>query len=393
MTSIRTLFEFCGYALIVVVIACLFPAIATASTEVSTSKDVHNGDDLHRPAIGLSFTVHIAESEKNRWWMESYNIYLDPDPFSTVTFTEEYDNNGEICAVDAEYSDGTVYFCDSVKICAEAVLNRGNGIHISDVTWKYHDLPHERIPMPDIGFIFRIIEFLKGAKQNSTFIFENADPNETIVLNYLSFYFDTLWHDASTQWGGVGQWLQDVNGPFTMAPGDLFTVDLLDIPHDPGFIYVAGELEYQMPGSVFERRQFRFGHEIENALASNLGSISGSTGGSVVFFPVAGTNYAGRQYAMVGTSSGTSPGFLLPGGGVLPLNPDFVFNYIKSHLNSPMFVDFLSTFDSNGEATAVFNTLGPIPPVLPPGTTLHFAYTTLNPYDFQSNPVGVVIGP
>jgi len=122
-------------------------------------------------------------------------------------------------------------------------------------------------------------------------------------------------------------------------------------------------------------------------------TISAAIGGTAGFELDAGSGYAQRSYAMLGSAAGSSPGTSLPGGGILPLNQDFVFAFIKSKLNSPMFQNFQGNLDSSGRALATFDTKGPIPSAVPPGTVLTFAYTTLNPYDFQSNPVEIVIEP
>ncbi len=121
--------------------------------------------------------------------------------------------------------------------------------------------------------------------------------------------------------------------------------------------------------------------------------ISAGTGGIVDFDLTAGPAYSNRDYALVGTMSGTSPGTPLPGGGHLPLNQDFMFNYIISHFGSPAFFNFLGTFDASGNAAATLDTMGPIPPLAPPGTIFNFAYTTLGPMDYQSNAVAVLVLP
>jgi len=131
----------------------------------------------------------------------------------------------------------------------------------------------------------------------------------------------------------------------------------------------------------------------EPALSADVSSLSAAAGGTVTFTLDAGAAFAGRLYGMTGSASGTVPGFNLPGGGVLPLNRDFVFDFIRGNFGSPLFTGFLGNLDANGRATAVFDTMGSIPAVLPPGSTLHFAFTTVNPYDFQSNAVAVDIVP
>ena len=128
----------------------------------------------------------------------------------------------------------------------------------------------------------------------------------------------------------------------------------------------------------------------EPALSSDVPEISIGSGGAVNFFLDAGSSYAGRTYVLLGSLSGTTPGTPLPGGGNLPQNQDQAFNYIRNHLNNSMFINFQGTFDGSGQATATFDTLGPVPPVVSPGAIFNFAYTTISPFDFQSNAVEIL---
>ncbi len=116
-----------------------------------------------------------------------------------------------------------------------------------------------------------------------------------------------------------------------------------------------------------------------------------TSGGRVNLTLNAGAAFAGRSYVLLGSFSGTSPGTALPGGGVLPLNWDPLTTFIRQHLNAPSCIRFFGTLDTGGGATATLDTLGPLLPSIQPGWTLHFAFTTLAPFDFQSNAVGVVI--
>jgi hypothetical protein len=113
-------------------------------------------------------------------------------------------------------------------------------------------------------------------------------------------------------------------------------------------------------------------------------------GGTVHFTLTAGASYAGRDYFLLGSASGTEPGTTLPGGGTLPLNADKVSKYILANYNGPTLLDFRDTLDANGRATATLD-VSSVP--LPAGTILHFGYTTENPPDFQSNPVAVEVIP
>ena len=125
-------------------------------------------------------------------------------------------------------------------------------------------------------------------------------------------------------------------------------------------------------------------------LAAGGNSLSRTAGGTIEFSLNAGTANGGRNYFLLGSASGTEPGLALPGGGVLPLNRDALFDYILGNHNSPMLDSFRGILDSDGKALATLNA----PSVtLAAGSTVHFAYTTESPYDFQSNAVPVEIIP
>ena len=131
----------------------------------------------------------------------------------------------------------------------------------------------------------------------------------------------------------------------------------------------------------------------ETSLGADASRISAATGGSVLLRLDAGPARAGRTYYLLGSASGTSPGMPLRGGLVtLPLNRDWYMNRILSQLNGPSFSGFLGTLDGAGQATATFDTLGPLPPSMV-GMRLDFAYLLKGPFDFVSNPVPVVIIP
>jgi hypothetical protein len=125
-------------------------------------------------------------------------------------------------------------------------------------------------------------------------------------------------------------------------------------------------------------------------LEASAFSISETSGGTVDFALFGDTPNAGRKYILLGSTSGTVPGFLLPGGlKKLRLNMDWFTDLVLSFLGTPIFVDFLGQMDEWGNGAAKLN----MPP-LPPGTagiTMHYAYCLYNPCDFVSNPVAVEI--
>jgi len=126
-------------------------------------------------------------------------------------------------------------------------------------------------------------------------------------------------------------------------------------------------------------------------LDTDVFTLSGNWGGQVNFTLNGGTQNANQPYTLVGSLSGTEPGILLPGSTVtLPLNVDWLFNYILAHLNSPGFSNFQGTLDGSGTTTATLNA-----PAVPTyvGSTAHFAYAVGPPWTEASNAAAIMIVP
>jgi hypothetical protein len=120
-------------------------------------------------------------------------------------------------------------------------------------------------------------------------------------------------------------------------------------------------------------------------------TVSESTGGAVNFNLIAGTENALRNYILLGSVTGTSPGTPLPGGIVtLPLNWDSFTDFVFALMNTPVFMNFMGALDSFGNGAAQLNAPGPLPPGTK-GITLSFAYALNNTWNFVSNPVSIDI--
>lgn len=118
--------------------------------------------------------------------------------------------------------------------------------------------------------------------------------------------------------------------------------------------------------------------------------IPASTGASIGLIAHGGTMNADRLYLILGSVSGTDPGFSLPGNhATLPLNWDSFTDLVLANMNTPIFPGFLGALDTTGTAYAEIN-IGPLSPFYV-GTILYFAYTCNNPFDVASNPIGVKI--
>lgn len=125
-------------------------------------------------------------------------------------------------------------------------------------------------------------------------------------------------------------------------------------------------------------------------LFADIYEISAGSGGVVNFNLYAGPAYANRKYFLLGSVTGTSPGFPLPGGNTLPLNWDVFTGLVFKLANSPALMNFHSAMDAGGTATAQLNTFGPLPPAAV-GATMYFAFLLYQPYDFVSGAVGITI--
>jgi len=116
------------------------------------------------------------------------------------------------------------------------------------------------------------------------------------------------------------------------------------------------------------------------------------TGGTSNFTLYPGTSHSFRQYAILGSYSGTDPGWPLPGGLVtLPLNRDWFTNMVLGLLNSGYFANFMGTIKLSGQATAQL-----VVPPLPPGYVgelFYFAGLLADPFDFVTNPITIEIVP
>ena len=121
-------------------------------------------------------------------------------------------------------------------------------------------------------------------------------------------------------------------------------------------------------------------------LSASPPSISMPVGGTITLELNAGLGNAGRTYFLVPSRSGTSPGVVLPGGLVLPVNPDSLTQLAYGPAGPAYFVNLFGSLDGAGSATAQVNV-----PALSAmsGFTLDFAYFLLPGFDFVSPARGV----
>lgn len=119
-------------------------------------------------------------------------------------------------------------------------------------------------------------------------------------------------------------------------------------------------------------------------IITDVDTISAATGGTVNFSLRGGPYNGARNYLLLGGTSGTTPGTLLPGGlETVPINFDWFTDLILANLNTPMFWDFLGVLDDSGIGQAVLNS----PPLANGvGTVMHFSFVCNDPFDYASFP-------
>lgn len=127
------------------------------------------------------------------------------------------------------------------------------------------------------------------------------------------------------------------------------------------------------------------------ALTADVPSVSISAMDTQTLTLDAGEDNAGRTYFMLGSFTGTDPGFDLAGGLHVPLNIDTYFFLLTENPNLIVLNSF-GSLDAGGQATASFS-LPPGTPAILAGFTFHHAYVLLSPKDYGSNAVAVEITP
>lgn len=130
------------------------------------------------------------------------------------------------------------------------------------------------------------------------------------------------------------------------------------------------------------------------SLQADTYALSASAGGVVTMALDAGTDFANRDFILLGTGSGVYPGSELPGSTmILPINFDRITGYIFNSINSPMFQNFRGTLDTSGRGQAILDTQGPITIPWLMGSEIHFAFAIGPPWNFTSTPIAIVVEP
>lgn len=122
-------------------------------------------------------------------------------------------------------------------------------------------------------------------------------------------------------------------------------------------------------------------------------TISQSAGNHIILNIAGGKDNANRNYLMLGSITGSEPGFPLPGGiETLPLNLDGFTDQMIMLINTPIFRNFYGKLNGiEGSAKAML-----YPGIIRPefiGTQMNFAYCLNNPFDCVSNSILIEIVP
>ncbi|UCF05862.1 MAG: hypothetical protein JSV33_02155 [bacterium] len=251
----------------------LSPNSAYSQTQAQESITAHNGDDNQRSAIDLEFTFQVLEEDKDETYITSYSIATSVNIGTPTVTATGYNDDGNIWRYKASYSDIDVDYCSSVTITVTVFLDDAQGyynlIEIVDLSWSYSEFPFVLPAIPDHGFYYPDDQYeVFVTDHNTTYIFVNTDTDVTVTLNYLHFYLSTAscnpgdWDCARS-----GTLIEELIGPLEVPPDSSYIVRLTGIPNSNRFIYVAGEMEYQMPNFDYEITTFLQGHEERRPIA------------------------------------------------------------------------------------------------------------------------------
>ncbi|MFO0983486.1 MAG: DUF1028 domain-containing protein [Planctomycetota bacterium] len=188
-------------------------------------------------------------------------------------------------------------------------------------------------------------------------------------------------HPTSAGSCSIGTPVDHGDGTYSvpLAAGKIAGEDVFEVVVDDGV----------SPVTLFPYPSIEVGSALR--LRSDVTQVSASLGDDAHFVLQGSTPFAGRSYLLLLSASGTTPGF--DDGQVhVPLNFDLTLQNSIMFANVPPLTNTRGALDGNARASAA---LAPQPGQLDPfvGATLSFAYLTLAPEDFASEPVQVLVVP
>jgi len=124
-----------------------------------------------------------------------------------------------------------------------------------------------------------------------------------------------------------------------------------------------------------------------HAIKPSVPTVSVSAHQQQVLRLNAGPANAGRQYLVLGSLAGTSPGTTQNGIHV-PLNVDSYYNFTLNNPNSAILIQSMGVLDATGRASAAFK-----PDATFQNMTGNHAFILLNPTTFVSEPESCIVVP
>ncbi|MFH2002212.1 MAG: VCBS repeat-containing protein, partial [Planctomycetota bacterium] len=186
-----------------------------------------------------------------------------------------------------------------------------------------------------------------GTRASPTVVDWNRDGNKDLIVGETYgnlFYFENRGTDLNPQFNGS---VLLAAGGVTIDIGTYSRPDVADWDNDGVMDILCGDYINTTAYVDYFHAQGR--------LYTDENQVSESAGGTSHLYMKAGPDNGSRNYLILGSVSGSSPGFDLPGGEVLPLNWDLFTDILLSLLNTPTCADFMGTLDASGKATATLD--------------------------------------
>ena len=196
----------------------------------------------------------------------------------------------------------------------------------------------------------------------------DRDGDEDLVIP--SVFSDTITWQAN-------------DGAGNFSPGGT-----IDLPSGPWGLFAGdtdGDGDPDVATALWFGGRVLWYENLHAPLSGDPAVISLAAGGKQDFVLLPGPQHQGRVYLLLGTTTGTSPGFPLD-DFQLPLNVDLYTIHTLTHPNKKPLANSLGVVDPTGAATASFE-LAPLGPPELVGLTLHHAYFVA---DVQPTNVSIV---
>jgi len=217
-----------------------------------------------------------------------------------------------------------------------------------------------------------------GSRASPTVVDWNRDGKKDLLVGETYgdvFFFENIGTDSNPQFNGS---VQLTAGGSVIDVGTYSRPEVADWDNDGVMDLLCGDYINSTAYVDYFHAQGR--------LYTTNNQISESAGGTSDLHVKAGSNNPNRKYLILGSITGSSPGYPLPGGEVLPINWDIFTDIVWLLLNTPTFSNFMGSLDLSGNATATLST-GPLTGAS--GLVMPYAYALNNPFDFVSNPLTI----